>query len=80
MHIGINAQLLSYGHNYRNGGVSRYIRCLLTELARDPGNHEYTVFVNGQDVVDQLPSIHRSLTFLLPGPKHNQHAGWPGNN
>ena len=54
MHIGINAQLLSYSQNYRNGGVSRYIRYLLTELARRPGEHEYTVFVNGQDVVERL--------------------------
>src|SRR5207302_9678317 len=54
MHIGINAQLLSFSQNYRNGGVSRYIRYLLTELARQPGEHEYTVFVNGQDVVERL--------------------------
>ena len=33
MHIGINAQLLSFSQNYRNGGVSRYIRYLLNELA-----------------------------------------------
>ena len=54
MHIGINAQLLSFSQNYRNGGVSRYIRFLLMELAKRPGQHEYTVFVNGQDVVERL--------------------------
>ena len=54
MHIGINAQLLSFGENYRNGGISRYIRYLLTELAQQPGQHEYTVFVNGQEVVERL--------------------------
>ena len=54
MHIGINAQLLSFSQNYRNGGVSRYIRFLLKELANRPGAHEFTVFVNGQEVVEKL--------------------------
>ena len=54
MHIGINAQLLSFSENYRNGGISRYIRYLLTELAQQPGQHEYTVFVNGQEVAERL--------------------------
>ena len=56
MHVGINAQLLSNSQNYRNGGVSRYIRYLVTELARQPGKHTYTIFVNGQDIIQQLPS------------------------
>src|SRR5438067_4328190 len=54
MHIGINAQLLSFSQNYRNGGISRYIRYLLHALANQPGSHEYTIFVNGQDVIDHL--------------------------
>jgi glycosyltransferase involved in cell wall biosynthesis len=54
MHIGINAQLLSFSQNYRNGGISRYIRYLLTALANQPGPHEYTIFVNGQEVIDHL--------------------------
>lgn len=54
MHIGINAQLLSFSQDYRNGGVSRYIRYLLTEIAKRPDQHEYTVFVNGRDVVERL--------------------------
>jgi glycosyltransferase involved in cell wall biosynthesis len=57
MHIGINAQLLSFSQNYRNGGISRYIRYLLTELASLPGQHEYTIFVNGQEVVEHLKEI-----------------------
>jgi len=69
MHIGINAQLLSFGQNYRNGGVSRYIRYLLTALARWPGEHEYTVFVNGQDVIDQLDARHPQITYVS--------APWP---
>ncbi|GCE03785.1 glycosyltransferase family 4 protein [Dictyobacter aurantiacus] len=68
MHIGINAQLLSYGQSYRNGGVSRYIRYLLTQIARQPGNHTYTIFVNGQDVIEQLEH-HPQITFLA--------APWP---
>lgn len=64
MHVGINAQLLSYSQNYRNGGVSRYIRFLLTELARQPGEHEYTVFVNGQDVVERLEAYHPQITYV----------------
>ncbi|GAC1470657.1 MAG: glycosyltransferase family 1 protein [Ktedonobacteraceae bacterium] len=68
MHIGINAQLLSYGQNYRNGGVSRYIRFLLTQLSKQPGTHHYTIFVNGQDVIDHLPQ-HPQLTYIS--------APWP---
>src|SRR5574340_1152765 len=57
MHIAINAQLLSLSQNYRNGGISRYIRYLLSALANQPGPHEYTIFVNGQDVIDHLSQI-----------------------
>jgi glycosyltransferase involved in cell wall biosynthesis len=57
MHIAINAQLLSLSQNYRNGGISRYIRYLLTELAKRPGQHEYTIFVNGQAVVEHLEEM-----------------------
>jgi glycosyltransferase involved in cell wall biosynthesis len=69
MHIGINAQLLSFSQNYRNGGISRYIRYLLTELARDPGPHEYTIFVNGPDTAARLGIQHPQLTFVP--------AAWP---
>lgn len=69
MHIGINAQLLSFSQNYRNGGVSRYIRYLLTELAKRPGEHEYTVFVNGNEVVEYLNARHPQITYLS--------APWP---
>lgn len=63
MHIGINAQLLSFSQNYRSGGISRYIHHLLTALARQPGKHEYTIFVNGQDVVERLAS-HPQITYV----------------
>jgi glycosyltransferase involved in cell wall biosynthesis len=69
MHIGINAQLLSYSKNYRNGGVSRYIRHLLTELAKHPGEHEYTVFVNGPEIVERLAARHPQITYVS--------APWP---
>lgn len=69
MHIGINAQLLSFGQNYRNGGVSRYIRTLLQELAKQPGEHHYTVFVNGEEVITQLGAHHTQITYVS--------APWP---
>ena len=69
MHVGINAQLLSFSQNYRNGGVSRYIRYLLTELAKRPGEHEYTVFVNGNEVVERLNAQHAQITYVS--------APWP---
>ncbi|HEY7414037.1 MAG TPA: glycosyltransferase family 1 protein, partial [Ktedonobacteraceae bacterium] len=68
MHIGINAQLLSFSQNYRNGGVSRYIRYLLTALADQPGQHEYIVFVNGQEVIERLPR-HPQISYIS--------APWP---
>ena len=64
MHVGINAQLLSFSQNYRSGGVSRYIRYLLNELAKQPGKHEYTVFVNGHEVVERLSAQHPQLTYV----------------
>jgi glycosyltransferase involved in cell wall biosynthesis len=87
MHIGINAQLLSFSQNYRNGGISRYIRSLLTALAewleaqasshevsiRAPlrsaegsyaSNYQFTVFVNGQDVVEQLAARHPQISYV----------------
>ena len=57
MHIGINAQLLSLTQNYRNGGISRYIRYLLSAITNQPGPHKYTIFVNGQDVIDHLSQV-----------------------
>ncbi|MEO7020360.1 MAG: glycosyltransferase family 1 protein [Ktedonobacteraceae bacterium] len=64
MHIGINAQLLSFSQNYRNGGISRYIRYFLDELALHPGEHEYTIFVNGPEIVAQLGVQHPQLQFV----------------
>jgi glycosyltransferase involved in cell wall biosynthesis len=70
MHVGINAQLLSFSQNYRNGGISHHIRSLLTALAKWPGNHEYTVFVNGQDVIERLAARHPQITYVpVPWPE-----------
>ena len=69
MHIGINAQLLSNSQNYRNGGVSRYIRYLVTELAKQPDKHTYTIFVNGQDIIQQLPSSPNITYLSAPWPE-----------
>ncbi len=64
MHIGINAQLLSFSQSYRNGGVSRYIRYLLTELAKQGGEHFYTVFVNGQEIVERLAGANAAISYV----------------
>ncbi len=69
MRIGINAQLLSVGQGYRNSGVSRYIRYLLTGLEQNPGEHSYTVFVNGPAVIEQLDTHHPQITYIS--------APWP---
>lgn len=75
MHVGINAQLLSFSQNYRNGGISRYIRYLLTGIAQAPGDHTYTIFVHGPDVVEQLGLQHPQLTFLATsGPQERPAA------
>jgi len=68
MHIAINAQLLSFSQNYRNGGISRYIRSLLTALAewleKHASNYQFTVFVNGQHVVEQLAARHPQINYV----------------
>src|SRR5437667_6613816 len=69
MHIGINAQLLSNSQNYRNGGVSRYIRYLVTELAQQADQHTYTIFVNGQDIIQQLPTSPHITYVSAPWPE-----------
>lgn len=69
MHIGINAQLLSDSQNYRNGGVSRYIRYLLTALTKQPGDNTYTVFVNGQNIIDSLAPHPQITYFAAPWPE-----------
>ncbi|HEY0757448.1 MAG TPA: glycosyltransferase family 1 protein [Ktedonobacteraceae bacterium] len=79
MRIGINAQLLSFSQNYRNGGISRYIRYLLTELASNPGEHEYTIFVNGPDIAAQLGVHHPRMTFVpadWPETKPSARVAW----
>src|SRR6266702_1362023 len=77
MHIGINAQLLSFSQHYRNGGISRYIRSLLTALEKQPGQHEDTIFVNGQEVVEHLEEItgKSSANWTGKGEKRESHRG-----
>ncbi len=79
MHIGINAQLLSFSQNYRNGGISRYIRSLLTEMALHPGPHEYTVFVNGPEIAARLGGQHPHMQFVpatWPESKPTARVAW----
>ncbi len=74
MRIAINAQLLSYSDTYRNGGISRYIRHLLNAIARQPGQHEYTVFVNGEETVSRLRQEQGQAAQVAYIPVH-----WPEN-
>ncbi|PZS03093.1 MAG: glycosyltransferase family 1 protein [Candidatus Chloroheliales bacterium] len=45
MKIGINAQLLSFRANYRQAGVSKYIRALIEQYAAIHHDNQYTVWV-----------------------------------
>lgn len=72
MRVAINAQLLSFSQNYRNGGISRYIGYLLAALAKHPGAHEYTIFVNGQEVMERLTAQQATPAQISYVP-----ASWP---
>ena len=72
MRIAINAQLLSFSDSYRNGGISRYIRHLLNAIAQQPGQHEYTVFLNGQETLDRLRQEQGPVAQIDYVP-----VGWP---
>jgi glycosyltransferase involved in cell wall biosynthesis len=50
LHVGINAQLVTFGSSYRNAGVSRYTSSLLIGLSElsTPAQH-YTAFVNAAE-------------------------------
>src|ERR1700730_6892357 len=74
MRIAINAQLLSYSDTYRNGGISRYIRHLLNAIARQPGQHEYSVFINGRETVSRLRQEQPNAAQIEYIPVH-----WPEN-
>lgn len=45
LHVGINAQLVSFAQTYRNAGVSRYTYTLLDGLSRAEAPQRYTAFV-----------------------------------
>ena len=47
LRVGINAQLVSFGHSYRNAGVSRFTYALLDGLSHLEQDQAYTVFING---------------------------------
>ena len=52
LRVGINAQLVSFDHSYRNAGVSRFTYSLLEGLSRLESDQSYTAFVNsGQSSV-----------------------------
>jgi glycosyltransferase involved in cell wall biosynthesis len=52
LHVGINAQLVSFGQTYRNAGVSRFTYSLLDGLSRLDMDQSYTAFINGAEAAD----------------------------
>jgi len=54
--VALNAQLVSFGENYRNAGVSRYTYTLLDGLGRLGGPFIYTAFVNGAEMAAAVAS------------------------
>jgi glycosyltransferase involved in cell wall biosynthesis len=52
LHVGINAQLVSFGQTYRNAGVSRFTYSLLDGLSRLDMDQRYTAFINGAEAAD----------------------------
>lgn len=49
LHIGINAQLVTFAESYRNAGVSRYTYTLLDGLSQGTSDQRYTAFVNERE-------------------------------
>ena len=49
LHVGINAQLVSFGESYRNAGVSRYTYTLLDGLSRQNSDQRYTAFISERE-------------------------------
>jgi glycosyltransferase involved in cell wall biosynthesis len=50
-HVAINAQLVSFGQNYRNAGISRYTYTLLDALSRVDDDLTCTVFINADEAL-----------------------------
>lgn len=48
MLVGINAQKLFMSRDYRNAGISRYIRSIAAQLPRLPGHERYLLYTNDQ--------------------------------
>jgi glycosyltransferase involved in cell wall biosynthesis len=73
LHVGINAQLVTFGRSYRNAGVSRYTFTLLTGLSELSGfGQRYTVFVNTAEAAGMadspLTQQGSSLQLIVSGP------------
>lgn len=57
LRVALNAQLVSFGQNYRNAGVSRYTYTLLDGLGRLGGPFIYTAFINGAEAAAAGASV-----------------------
>jgi len=71
LHVGINAQLVTFGQSYRNAGVSRYTLSLLAGLCElSSSEQQYTAFVNAEEArIAGSPLAEReSLQLVVSGP------------
>jgi glycosyltransferase involved in cell wall biosynthesis len=73
LHVGINAQLVTFGPSYRNAGVSRYTYTLLAGLSElSSSNQRYTAFVNAAQEAgiagSPLAKRNSSLQLVVSGP------------
>ncbi len=68
MKIGINALKLYDSQDYRNAGISRYIRQLVTHVLTEDSENHYTVFVNQLIPAwrERTPRVPRLITTRLP--------------
>jgi glycosyltransferase involved in cell wall biosynthesis len=72
IHIGLNAHLLSLGHNYRGAGINTYIYYLLRHLGQIDTDYSYSVFLGERRFVDERLRLrytrwptHRPLVRIL---------------
>ena len=69
LHVGLNAQLLSLGRNYRGAGINWYIYNLLRHLPQIMGRYRYTAFLSERRFLPQPSlSLCRSLLPTVRAP------------
>jgi glycosyltransferase involved in cell wall biosynthesis len=72
LHVGINAQLVTFGQSYRNAGVSRYTCSLLAGLCElSSSAQHYTAFVNAAEeagIPGSALAERENLQLVVSGP------------